>query len=126
MRDDLTVNPIPERADAIRIQVAEEGGLCAIDIPIFTDTDDFLDSVVSSVSGSTQCTVNVCRSEGCHKCTENLGGNPTCVPCATSNECDAPEEEVIEYRYCDCDLVATVNVDNEFALYTGEDTINKL
>lgn len=117
----MTVNPIPERADALRAQAAEEGGLCSIQIPAYTEghtTDGYLSTVVSSVTASPQCTVAVCRSEGCHACTEE-GGNVTCLPCAVSNDCDGLAN-VIEYRFCECDAVLTVNENNEFALFTGK------
>lgn len=123
LREDVTVNPIAERADSMREQAAEEGGLCVIKIPAYNDadtTESYLGSVVSSVSGSAQCTVNVCRSVGCHGCTGE-GGNTTCVPCATStsSDCDGLAN-VVEYRYCDCDAVVTVNENNEFSVFTGK------
>ena len=121
IREDLTINPIPERADALRAQAAAEGGLCGITIPAYTDvetTDSYLNAIVSSVTASAECAINVCRSEGCHACTEE-GGNSTCTPCVASSDCDTLAN-VIEYRFCDCDTVVTVNGDNEFVLYTGK------
>lgn len=112
------MNPIPERADQMRSQAVTEGGLCTIEIPAFTDADGFLDALVFSVTGA-DCSINVCRSEECHVCTEGIGGDATCAPCTSSNNCDGLEN-VAEYRYCDCDAVVTVNENNEFALYTGE------
>lgn len=53
LREDVTVNPIAERADSMREQAAEEGGLCVIKIPAYNDadtTESYLGSVVSSVS----------------------------------------------------------------------------
>jgi hypothetical protein len=121
LREDLTINPIPERADAMRAQAVEEGGLCNIQIPAYLETDttdSYLSTVVSSATTSTQCNVDVCRSEGCHVCTD-VEGNVTCTLCATSSECDGLGN-VIEYRYCECDAVVTVTENNEFALYTGK------
>ena len=118
----MTVNPIAERADALRAQAAAEGGLCGITIPAYTDadtTDSYLNAIVSSVTASAECTVDVCRSEGCHVCTEE-GGNATCAPCAVSSDCDGLAD-VVEYRFCDCDTVATVDENNKFVLYTGKD-----
>lgn len=119
----MTVNPIPERADGLREQALAEGGLCDITIPAYsTDTDttdSYLTAVASSVVASTECTVDVCRSEGCHVCTEE-GGNATCTPCIVSSDCDGLAN-VVEYRFCDCDVVVTVNEDTEFVMYTGED-----
>ena len=122
LRNDLSVNPIPERAGTMRAQAIEEGGLCAIQIPVYTDTDGFLDAIVSSVttsaSASNQCNITVCRSEVCHACTENVTqGENICEPCSSSADCDGIEN-VVEYRYCDCDAVATINDSNEFVLYT--------
>lgn len=121
LREDLTVNPIPERADAMRTQAEEGGGLCAIGIPIFTDTDGFLNATVDSVTPSAQCNITVCRSGGCHACNTTEGEN-ICSFCSTSADCDGLEN-VLEYRYCDCDAVVTVNDNDEFVLYTGEITI---
>ena len=121
LKEDLVVNPIPERADALRAQAVEEGGLCNIQIPAYTDTDttdSYLNAVVSSVTASDTCTVNVCRSEGCNVCIDE-GGNITCVPCDNSGDCDGLTN-IVEYRFCDCDTVVTVNENNEFALYTGK------
>ena len=121
LREELTVNPIPERADAMRAQAQEEGGLCKFEIPAYTDvdtTDSYLDAVVSSVTETAYCNVNVCRSEGCYGCIDEEG-NTTCVPCDASNSCDGLAN-VVEYRLCDCDAVVTVNENNEFALYTGK------
>ena len=121
LREELTVNPIPERADAMRAQAQEEGGLCKFEIPAYTDvdtTDSYLDAVVSSVRETAYCNVNVCRSEGCYGCIDEEG-NTTCVPCDASNSCDGLAN-VVEYRLCDCDAVVTVNENNEFALYTGK------
>lgn len=120
LRGDLTVNPIPERAPDMRAQAVNEDGLCAFDIPAYTDTDGFLDAVVSSVSGA-DCSFSVCRTAGCHKCIED-GGEAICTPCDASSDCDATEGEALEYRYCpnNCDAVVTVNENNEFALLTGK------
>ena len=121
LREDLAINPIPERSAELRSKAAEENGLCSISIPAYSDTDttdSYLTSVVSSVTASAQCTFDVCRSEGCHVCTDE-GGNSTCVPCDASGDCDGLAN-VVEYRYCDCDAVVTVNENNEFILYTGE------
>ena len=121
LRQDLTVNPIPERADALREQAAEEGGLCNIKIPAYEEDDTtskYLDTVVASVTSSPNCTIDVCRSEGCHVCTDE-GVDITCTQCADSDECDGLEN-VKEYRFCDCDAVVTVNKYNEFELYTGK------
>ena len=118
IREDLIVNPIPERADTMRTQAEEGGGLCDMEIPIFTDTDGFLGAVAASVTTSAQCNINLCRSEGCYACIESEGEN-VCSPCSTSADCDGLEN-VLEYRYCDCDAVVTVNDSNEFVLYTGE------
>lgn len=122
LRQDLKVNPIPERADELREQAADEGGLCSIQIPAYTEadtTDSYLSTVVSSVTASAQCSIDVCRSEGCHVCTDE-GGNATCVPCSASSDCDGLAN-VIEYRFCECDVVITVNENNEFTLYTGKE-----
>ena len=120
LRNDLTVNPFPERAAEMRTQAEAEGGLCNIQIPIYTDDNDsFLSAVVASVTESSECTVDVCRSEGCHACIDDDGGELTCEQCDTSDECDK-KKNVVEYRYCDCDAVVTVNENNEFALFTGE------
>ena len=120
LREDLTVNPIPERAAELRAQAIQENGLCDISIQPYsnsTDTvDSYLTSVVSSVSGP-DCGVDVCRSEGCHACVDDGGGNATCIPCASSDECDGLEN-VIEYRYCDCDAVVTVDKYDKFRMYT--------
>ena len=117
----MTVNPIPERAQGLRAQAAEEGGLCNIQIPAFAEDDTtstYLDAVVASVTQSPDCIVDVCRSEGCHVCLDGEE-NVVCIPCAASDECDGLEN-VKEYRYCDCDAVVTVNEYNEFAMYTGK------
>lgn len=118
LRGDLETNPIPERAADMRIQAVDEDGLCAFDIPAYNatnDTDIFLNTIVSSVTGA-DCSITVCRSAGCHKCEDET----TCVLCDTSSDCDASEGEVLEYRYCNCDAVATVNEIGEFTLITGE------
>lgn len=114
LQEDLTVNPIPKRADKMRTQAVNDGGLCTIEIPAYTDVDDFLDTVVSSVTGA-DCDVNVCRSEGCQACTKNGG----CNPCSSSFHCDGLAN-IQEYRYCDCDVVVTINEKDEFAMYTGK------
>ena len=122
IKEDIVINPIPENLDALREQAAAEGGLCDITIPAYsTDTDtadSYLTAVVTSVATSTECTVDVCRSEGCHVCTE-VGGNATCALCNASSDCDGLAY-VVEYKFCDCDTVVTVNEDNEFVMYTGK------
>ena len=117
IREDLVVNPIPERADVMRTQAAESGGLCSIEIPAYTNTDGFLDAIVNSVLGS-DCDIKVCRSKGCHLCYNNntLG----CVECIDgSTNCDGIED-VAYFKNCNCDAVVTINEKDEFALYTGE------
>jgi hypothetical protein len=119
LREDLTINPIPERADQMRTQATNESGLCKIEIPAYNDTNDgFLDSVVLSVTG-TDCSIDVCRSEECHACTKKDGEDLSCALCSSSSDCDGLED-VVEYRHCECDAVVTVNEKNEFTLYTGE------
>jgi hypothetical protein len=118
LRGDLEVNPIPERAADLRIQAVDEDGLCAFDIPAYTNIDIFLDAIVSSVTGA-DCNIDVCRSAGCHKCAE-IKGELKCELCQSSSDCDASEGEVLEYRYCNCDAVATVNENDEFRLFTGK------
>ena len=121
IKEDLVINPIPENQGALREQAATEGGLCGITIPAYTDTDtteSYLAAVVSSITASTECTIDVCRSEGCHVCLED-GGNATCASCNSSSDCDGLAN-VVEYRFCDCDTVVTVNEYNEFAMYTGK------
>jgi hypothetical protein len=121
LREDLTVNPIPERADALRAQAATEGGLCSIQIPSYTEidtTDSYLTSVVSSVTSSAQCNIDVCRSGGCNACSDEAG-TTTCRPCNSTGDCDGLGN-IIEYRYCDCDVVVTVDDLNQFSLYTGK------
>ena len=106
----------------MRAQAAADGGLCNIQIPIYSDTggvDSFLSTVVSSVTASADCVVDVCRSEGCHVCTANNGGEPICELCDTSSHCDG-KQNVVEYRYCDCDVVVTANENNEFTMLTGK------
>ena len=118
LREDLTVNPIPERAAELRSQAVQENGLCDINIPPYTDTDtvdSYLTAVVSSVSGP-DCGVTLCRSEGCHACVDD-DGDATCIPCTTSDDCDGLQD-VVEYRYCDCDGVVTVDAYDKFLLYT--------
>jgi hypothetical protein len=113
------MNPIPERADQMRAQAKIEGGLCIIEIPEFLDsTHDFLDYVVLSIVGA-DCSIDACRSEDCNVCTEN-GEDVNCTLCSSSSDCDGLED-VVEYRYCECDAVVTVNENNEFVLYTGEE-----
>ena len=127
IKEDLTANPIPERADTLRALALDEGGLCHITIPAYSDsdtTDSYLTAIVSSIVASSECTVNVCRSEGCHVCTE-VGGNETCAPCTASSDCDGIVD-VVEYRYCDCDAVVTVNENNEFVMYTGKVFVTKI
>ena len=118
LKQDLTVNPIPERADQLRDQAIIEGGLCTIDIPAYTDVNGFLGDIVLSVTGA-DCDVQVCRSGECDVCTREIIGDPICTPCASSGACDGLED-VVEFRYCDCDLVVTVDENNEFAMYTGK------
>lgn len=126
LKSELTVNPIAERADALRTQAATDGGLCDIQIPIYADTDtadSFLSTVVSSVTASADCVLDVCRSEGCHVCVDENGGEPACELCATSTNCDG-KQNVVEYRYCDCDVVVTVNEKSEFSLLTGKEIVH--
>lgn len=121
LREDVTFNPIPERAYEMRAQAEDEGGLCNIQIPPYPEkgtTNSYLDAVVSSVTANPNCAVNICRSKGCHACSVE-GGNTTCAPCGESSDCDGLEN-VEEYRYCDCDVVVTVDELNQFALYTGK------
>ena len=115
LREDLTMNPIPGRADQMRAQAAREGGLCAIEIPGYTDTDGFLDTIVSSVTGDS-CNFNVCGAAGCRACLEE-GSQVKCVLCNATNDCDGLEN-VVEYRCDVCDAVVTLNENNEFAMYT--------
>jgi hypothetical protein len=126
LKEDLTVNPIPERASLMRAQAEEEGGLCSIQIPAYEEADtidSYLEAVVSSITSSAQCNIDVCRSEGCHACLDD-GENATCLPCSTSSDCDGLEN-VIEYRYCECDAVVTITENNEFAMYTGRYSLSK-
>ena len=111
------MNPIPGRADQIREQAASEGGLCAIQIPSYTDVTGFLDTVVSSIIGD-QCNFNVCQAAGCQACLEE-GSEVKCLQCNTTNDCDGLEN-VVEYKCDTCDAVVTLNENNEFAMYTGK------
>jgi hypothetical protein len=115
------MNPIPERAAQMRAQARSEGGLCVIEIPEYLDSaHDFLDYVVLSITGA-DCSIDACRSEECHVCTEvEVGEDVTCTLCSSSSDCDGLED-VVEYRDCECDAVVTVNENDEFVLYTGEE-----
>ena len=120
IREDLTVNPIAARAEALRDQAVQEGGLCSIQIRPYTEgdtTESYLSDFVSSMSGS-HCDVDLCVSTGCHACTEN-NGEVTCAPCASSDDCDGLSN-VVDYRFCNCDLVVTVDHNDKFMLYTGK------
>lgn len=124
LREDLTVNPIAGRAEALRNQALQEGGLCSIQIHPYAvgdTTESYLNEFVSSMSGS-HCDVDLCVSTGCHVCTEN-SGEVDCAPCASSDDCDGLSN-VVDYRFCDCDLVVTVDNNDKFMLYTGKNNLS--
>lgn len=119
IKDDLKVNPIPEKAKQLRSQAIDGNGLCDIKIPAFINTINFLDTVKASVTGSA-CAVSMCRSTGCLACFHNS----TCVECLESTNCDG-QKDIKEYKNCDCDIVVTTNEKNEFTLFTGKEAVQK-
>lgn len=116
IKDDLKVNPIPQKAQQLRSQAMDGDGLCSIEIPAFTNKNSFLDTVKKSVTGN-NCGIKVCRSAGCHACFRNN----TCTVCGLGTNCDE-QQNIEEYKNCDCDIVVTTNPNSEFTLYTGKES----
>jgi hypothetical protein len=114
IKDDLMVNPIPEKSPQIKSQAQSGDGLCTIQIPTYTDTEAFLSTVQSSVTGN-DCGITICRAEGC---IARLANN-TKIMCNATSSCDEMKD-IEEYMNCDCDVVVTADGDNNFALYTGK------
>jgi hypothetical protein len=103
LRDEFTVNPIPDNAEQLRDQAENEGGLCAITIGNYTDDDSFVDEIINSITGD-DCSITVCNDTMCDAC--------------NSTTCENVEE-VTDYRNCDCDLVVSIDAaDHQLVLST--------
>jgi hypothetical protein len=103
LKGEFTVNPIPDNAERLREQAQDEGGLCAINIPTYTDDDSFVSEIISSITGE-NCSITACDATSCDACNATTCENV---------------EEVTDYRNCDCDLVVSIdNADHELVLST--------
>lgn len=98
----MQVNPIAENADKLKDQAFEENTLCDIAIPAYADDDQFVQDIVSSITGSS-CSITACDQTLCDACNET--------------SCDSVVE-ISDFRNCNCDLVVTINSDHGLVLST--------